>query len=395
MTTTTSTSTAHIVLNPTTVPTANTDSSHEDSGLELVPDQKDFRLNARRIFITIPKCDVSPEEALKRILSNNKTKTCACVIAREQHADGTPHLHILLSKSRPFNINSASYLDFIGSKRGNYQKVRFYEACMRYVTKKGQYIAHKVDVSSVLQAYNEKIIKANKKKVGKSKLIWEYLQSGKSYEQMVADPELGPFLVLHGNSVKRLSVDILETAAKQLRVISRPIYLHLIIMDKEFDLLAPLPFKTKQFWITGPPNVGKTTLIRKLEEEGLKSYPIPTNGDFARYSDDAYDFCYIDEFKGQLTIQFLNEFLQGSKMFLPGKYVVGGVTKNRNLPVFILSNYLPSQVYHKKSEYDLAPLVSRLNIFELTDYHQYQIINDNREAHRAFITDLYARDALI
>lgn len=377
----------------TTVTTANTDSNHEEIGLEFIPDQKDFRLNARRIFITIPKCDVSPQEALTRILSNNKTKSCACVIAREQHADGTPHLHILLSKTRPFNINNPSYLDFIGEKRGNYQKVRFFEACLRYVTKKGEYIAHKIDVDSILQSYNKKIIAQNKKKQGKSKLIWEYLNDGKTYEELVKDSELGPFLVLHSSSVKRLAADIQHTKQKELKLLSKPIYCHLIIMGREFDLLSELPFKTKQFWIHGPPNTGKTSLIRKLEDIGLRGYQISTNNDFANYDDALFDFCYIDEFKGQLTIQFLNEFLQGSKMYLPGKYVIGGVVKNRNLPIFILSNYTPEQVYHKKSIYDLAPLISRLNVFEINNYNDYQVITESTRP-EVYLTDLYTDEQL-
>lgn len=168
--------------------------------------------------------------------------------------------------------------------------------------------------------------------------------------------------------------------------------------DMEYDMLANMPFKSKQFWIWGHANVGKSTFIRKLEATGLRGFEIPTNNDFAEWDDLRYDFAYIDEFKGQLTIQFLNMFLQGSKMRLPGKYVIGGKLKDKNLPIFILSNYTPEEVYHKKSSRDLEPLLTRLKVIELKSFNDYQVITEpirDTNGSPLFITDLYCDEDLV
>jgi len=171
----------------------------------------------------------------------------------------------------------------------------------------------------------------------------------------------------------------------------------------EYDLLADMPFKTPQFWIYGPPNTGKSTFITKLEQAGLKGFEIPINNDFANWNDELYDFAYIDEFKGQLTIQFLNLFLQGSTMTLPGKYVAGGRIKKKNLPIFILSNYSPEQVYHKKSVFDLEPLLCRLRVIFLNSFKDYEIRSEAPspatplliESPDIGISDLYSNEQIV
>jgi len=76
------------------------------------------------------------------------------------------------------------------------------------------------------------------------------------------------------------------------------------------------PFKQKQLYLHGPPNSRKTTFLRILQEY-CTSLAIPTDEDwFDRYGDPEPQLCYIDEFKGQRKIQWLNEFLQGGSMHL-------------------------------------------------------------------------------
>lgn len=75
-------------------------------------------------------------------------------------------------------------------------------------------------------------------------------------------------------------------------------------------------FKQKQLFLTGPPNSLKTTFLNILKEY-CSSYVIPTTEDYYDlYGDPEPELCYIDEFKGQKTIQWLNEFLQGGDMHL-------------------------------------------------------------------------------
>jgi len=354
--------------------------NHEETGLEAIPSEKKFRLNSRRVFLTFPQCDLPPETALARIKESDKTKSTAAIVAQEKHKDGHMHLHVYIESPRPFNIRNPSYFDFIGGKRGNYQKVKYRDACIRYVCKENSYVAHEIDVPSVIQKYESR--KGSKRSgtgtsdVGPSKRIYQELRAGKSYSDLLKIEDIGGYLVLHSSNVKAIANDFQLERIKELRNQTKPAYLHLIICGREFDLLAEMPFKTPQFWLHGVANVGKTTLIRKLEEAGMQGFQIPANNDFANWDDEAYDFAYIDEFKGQLTIQFLNEFLQGSRMNLPGKYVVGGRIKKKNLPIFILSNMTPDEVFKKKTFVELQPLLSRLHVIEIKSFFDYTIMTE-------------------
>lgn len=77
----------------------------------------------------------------------------------------------------------------------------------------------------------------------------------------------------------------------------------------------------------------------------LMIYDVPKNLKFDSYEDGKFDMCMIDEFRGQFTVSFLNEFLQGGRHNLPSRYKQN--EKIDNLPVIILSNERPEVVFHK------------------------------------------------
>jgi len=122
-------------------------------------------------------------------------------------------------------------------------------------------------------------------------------------------------------------------------------------------------FKAPQLFIHGPRNYGKTTLIEYLEKS-LSIYHVSLTEDFYDGFDNDYDLVVIDEFKGQKTIQWMNEFLQGSPMRLRVKG--SQYMKEKNVPVIILSNF-PLYSCYPKAHLDnrLDTLECRLLIVEL------------------------------
>lgn len=56
--------------------------------------------------------------------------------------------------------------------------------------------------------------------------------------------------------------------------------------------------KKRHYWISGPPNCGKTTW---KNNHLVRPFEIPKNNDWQGYNGE--DELWIDEFKGQLTIQ--------------------------------------------------------------------------------------------
>lgn len=363
-------------------------------GTEEIPKSKQFRFQGRAVFLTFPQCSTPLHVAVENLQKTNKFNFEEYIVSCEKHQDGNPHLHAYIRFTKKLSIRRPDFFNFIGNKQPNVQKVKNKDSCVAYVAKNGEFVSHSLDVPAICAAVEKKKELKKRKVEKKNILVFEAVKSGKTYDDLLSDDLLGPYLVTHSNSVKTFLVDYEDMLQKRRKPNEKPAICILEIQNSRFNLLKNWEFKEKQFYIFGPPDCGKTTLIMQLEKAGLRGFEIPKNNDFARYDDQLYDFAYLDEFKGQVTVQFLNEFLQGSKMTLPGKYVQGGRIKRRNMPIFILSNYSPTEAYHNKTVFDLQPLLSRLHVIELKEKGEYSIFTEETIPYCSPITvsDLYAPD---
>ncbi|AEF12629.1 replication initiator protein [Chenopodium leaf curl virus [VEM]] len=105
-----------------------------------------FRLQARNIFLTYPKCDIPKDEALLLLQSLpwSIVKPIYIRVAREEHADGFPHLHCLIQLSGKSNIKDARFFDLTHPRRSagfhpNVQAAKDTNAVKNYITKEGDY----------------------------------------------------------------------------------------------------------------------------------------------------------------------------------------------------------------------------------------------------------------
>jgi hypothetical protein len=365
-------------------------------GTEELPKTKNFRFQGRAVFLTFPQCNTPLQVAAENIRKQNKINIEEFVISCEKHEDGNPHLHAYIRFGKKLSIRRSDFFNYIGGKQPNIQKVKNKDYCIAYVAKNGEFISHQVDVPAIVAAVEKKKELKKRKIEKKNVLVFNAVKSGKSYDDLLCDELLGPYLVTHSNSVKTFLVDYEDMLQKRRKPNEIPNIVIMEIHGIRYNLRKNWEFKEKQFYIFGPPDCGKTTLIMTLEKVGLRGFEIPKNNDFARYDDQLYDFAYLDEFKGQVTVQFLNEFLQGSKMTLPGKYVQGGRIKKKNMPIFILSNYSPTEAYVNKTIFDLQPLLSILHVIELKDKGQYSIFTEETisDLSPIAISDLYSDEIL-
>lgn len=92
-----------------------------------------FRLNARNVFLTYPKCDAS-RERLQEALSDLQPKPLQWAIAREEHKDGTLHLHALVGYGAKVNIRDERHWDFDGF-HPHVEAVRSTKATLAYCQK--------------------------------------------------------------------------------------------------------------------------------------------------------------------------------------------------------------------------------------------------------------------
>lgn len=135
------------------------------------------------------------------------------------------------------------------------------------------------------------------------------------------------------------------------------------------NIKKPRIHKQKQLYIHGPPNVGKTGLILKLEQM-LRVYHCPMDEEFYdEYSDSDYDIIVLDEFKSSKKITFLNKLLEGAPMSLRKKGAQ--LLKRKNLPIVICSNYTLQEAYHNVQAMEpqrIDLLERRLEIVEVKEY---------------------------
>lgn len=96
-----------------------------------------FRLNAKHLFLTYPKCTESKENLLEYLKTKLDIKHA--IVSKELHADNTPHLHVYLHLFKKCNIKCQSTLDFNGF-HGNYTTCRNIEATKIYTKKDNDFI---------------------------------------------------------------------------------------------------------------------------------------------------------------------------------------------------------------------------------------------------------------
>jgi hypothetical protein len=298
-----------------------------------------FRMYGKNYILTFPQCDTTKEQAVERLEQKWKDELKGYIVCEEQHKDGTPHLHVFLSFHNRKQFKQADCFDFIGGKHGNYQVAKSAKGSIAYVTKAGNYVAKGVDVEQT-----------KKKKTGD--LVAEMLEQGKTLAE-VKDQEKGYFLI-NKRKIEEYAAFIQCENSKKTKLDWKPPSTEgLTDANKQIaewicsNIRQTRAFKAPQLFITGKPNLGKTSLVEWLKKF-LSVYLMPTTEEFYDHYSDDYDLVVLDEFKGQKTIQFLNEFLQGSSMPIRKKGSQG--LKNKNLPVIILSNYTLEECYRKANE---------------------------------------------
>lgn len=267
-------------------------------------------------FCTWPKCPMSKEACLKYLDSKFNIKEY--VICEEKHQDGSPHLHafIKLKGRKRFRGDLFNLKDCDKEYHGDYQKAKSFRAVVGYVIKGKNYISN-FDLEKYL---------AKKGKLTKEDLLGDVddlLDSGKITPLQVAS--------WYKNSC-----------------------VYKMLQKKR--LPDELPEKKRHLWIYGPSNTGKTTLLRnQMKEKGEENFfEIPTNNDWVGYANQYY--LWMDEYKGQLTVQQLNRICDGgAKMNVKG----ATVQLRWDCQVIILSNYSISECYSKVDAVLLESLYNR------------------------------------
>ena len=287
--------------------------------------KKKYDAIAKGWFATWPKCPIGKEMALAAL--QDRYEIAEYVICEEEHKDETKHLHafIKLAKKKRWSENMFD----IDGYHGNYQIAKSWRAVINYVKKDGNYIS------------NINLDNAQKKQ---SKMKKEDLL--KDVDQVLDEGLITPMQV--------------ASFYKNQQV-------YKMLQQKRQKMPEKLPDKKRHLWFYGASNTGKTYKLREMMKETgeEKWFQIPTNNDWIGYNGEKY--LYMDEFKGQLSIQQLNNICDGNyKVNVKG----GSTWIGWECQVIICSNYSIKDCYNKCEDNILETLYNRFVEKELMiKYH--------------------------
>lgn len=306
--------------------------------------RRKLRINAKNLFLTYPKNDNEPQDVMNKIIEHFGMENISYIcVGQEEHQDKSLHLHACVCLKAKVDIKDAGpLLEAWGGKNGNYQNTRSVRDVLQYCQKGGKYVEAGIPPTAAKQKISSQVA--------------EGVRNGQSLEQL---DEMDPgYFMMNMKRIKDYH-DLHSRKKLKSQPPRAPLILHRWKICIEIGL--PRVHKQKQYWIHGPPDTGKTSLVLDLLQEGFRGFQIPENNDFSAY-DDLYDFAYIDEFTGQLPAHFLNKWLEGTHMWLNTKG--GSVEKRKNLPTFIISNLPPDRVYWKIPQEILTALLARLIVIQ-------------------------------
>lgn len=278
------------------------------------------RIRAKGWFCTWPKCALSKEDVLGVL--KLKYDVEEYVICCEKHADGENHLHAFLKVANRITFK-ADMFD-IHDYHGHYEVAKSWKAVKEYVKKDGDYISN---------LNLENAMKSKSKKLFKEDLL-------KSVEQ-----------VLDEGKISGLQVAQFYKCATIYKMLA-----------KKKPMPEEMPPKKRHLWFYGPSNSGKTSKLRemiKLKGED-NCFQMPTNNDWIGYYDQ--QMLYMDEFKGQLTIQELNRICDGgTKVNIKGASAI----LRWDVQVVICSNFSIKECYSKASDDLIETLLNRFKVEQL------------------------------
>lgn len=281
------------------------------------------------------------------------------VVAHECHENGDHHRHCVITLKNAYDSSAPSDLDILTGKHGNYQSARNPLQVLRYSTKDGNFLSYQINVEQWISA------KDSKKAPPITGCITTMVTDGCTLQDI--DKQYPGFVMMNKKKIEdylawKCSLNVrnsLETwhVLKMTPGYSPSDTQIATWLNANLDLSVKKRNSSLQLFIYGKTCMGKTTLITALRSY-FSVYIIPKDEDFnCNYDDTTYDLAIMDEFKGNKTVQWLNNWLDGTP-FLLKKKASPGYTKLKNIPTIILSNFPLRECYPNISE-DLFDTISR------------------------------------
>jgi len=340
------------------------------------PTSGTFRLQAKRLFLTYPKCETPKEEVALNIKAYFQENLQWFIVARELHEDGTPHIHAAIEVKVPIHTRKAEALDILVAtsknpkgQHGNYQSMKDQYGTIKYVTEDGDFLEEGIDSEAILA-----------KKQGKHANMVALLKKGKTPAEVMEEYPCQYFLMrkqVH-EFYNDLQLKQMDQKKPPLKRISAPpgkmqTDQAQLLLTWLQDNLMPQARKDRKprslhLYLKGPPGIGKSRMANELRNV-LRVYDIPGEKWADSYENGIYDLLLFDEFNGQKTIQEMNVLTDGYVTPLVRR-CKPPILKKDILPTIVISNKLPGEVYHKSDQAYVEAFASR---YLIIDYGEEKI----------------------
>lgn len=279
-------------------------------------EKKEFRLQAKKLFLTYPKNDLPKDEVESNIRNFFTDNLEGYSIGQELHEDGTPHFHVVVLLKDRCDIKGANKLDVIGGKHGNYQTCKKPRQCIEYTMK--------TDKEVTLWGTCKEIIE---KAEGKFTMVAKMIKDGKTVEEI---DELEPGFVLQNR--KRI-----------------------IDYQQAFKDRTKLKDTTKQMlWYTGKSGTGKS---RKARTDNPDAYIKLCNKWWDHYNGE--NVVIIEDFDVDHKVLVHHLKIWGDRYPFPAEFK-GGIKKIRPEVIIVTSNWKPSEIWDNQK--DLQPILRRFKV---------------------------------
>lgn len=288
-----------------------------------MPRSSNFRLDTKQLFLTFSSLKSTYEDInLKEIHSkfvaffSSKGGIRSYCIAKEHHSDGTPHVHAAIELWKKYETSNQRCFDGILNHHGKYEGARHYRSGVQYCKKDGDYISSededRLDLSMVPIGRRRRMYED-----------WKWYQSFKDAEQAL--PITWPVRV-RGQ---------IEPSSWEFT---------------EFEMGSPdVSVKNRNWWIVGPPNMGKTRWLNDRFKNQKVFIPVSNDFPFEGYMDEELIVLDDHTLPFHMIASILNK--HDIKTPLPGKirfqhqYWKLGSVRN----IIVLSNKSISELGYEKN----------------------------------------------
>lgn len=274
----------------------------------IKPMEGKFRLRGKSFFLTYPHCEWPADTLIGWLRETHtwKKELTQWMAVRENHKDGTPHLHAIVEYSKQKETTSPKIFDIPTEPfHGNYGLVKSYPAAVRYLMKTGQPVAN-WDYAAYV-----------KKQTRKGNLAVDYTEVNQMAikEGVKSLVEAGkiPLQTYHQwqRGLAAYEADIAKIQPVDHFTLKLPIS---YTPHQEITRFIDLKDKTRRhYWFFGSTGTGKTYTA---EHQEIPHYVVPKNNDWIGYN--GAQLLIVNEFKGELTPTQIIDIMESRQQNVKG-----------------------------------------------------------------------------